>query len=109
MTIRPLNISRNATVDSTGAAIARLGPQVYGESWRVRRMVVFTGQQVVSQARVYLNGVIPTNLIAGTYNGNQDFNETDLTLQNLDTLICVWSGASIGDVAVFSLQGTADR
>ena len=109
MTTRPLNVSRSAVVNATGVAEARLGPQVYGETWRVRRMVVYTTTPVATQARVYLNGVMPTNLVAGTYSGNQDFNETDLTLQTIDTLICQWTGATVGDTAVFSLQGTTER
>lgn len=109
MTVRPLNVSRSVVLNANGAGQARLGPQVYGESWRVRRMVVYTGQQGNAEARVYLNGVLPSNLVAGTYSGEQDFNETDLTLQNLDTLICEWTFGGVGDSATFSLQGTASR
>ena len=106
---RPLNASRSATVLPSGTAEARLGPQVYGETWHITRMVVYTTSQANAEARVYLNGILPTNLIAGTYSGEQDFNETVVDLNTFDTLICVWSNGNPGDTATFSLAGTTER
>ena len=106
MSTRPLNVSRNATADANGRAVARLGPQVFGETWHVTRMVVFTVTSNNSEARVYLNAEQPSSLIGGTYAGEQDFNETVVDLATLDTLICVWNAVPVGDIAVFSLQGT---
>jgi hypothetical protein len=106
--IRPLNTSVSAVFSAAGIARARIGPTVYGENWRIRRMTVSTTSTVDTDVRVYLNSEIDTQLVAGSFSGNQDFNETDLTLQTLDNLIIVWVGGSIGANASFLLQGTVE-
>ena len=107
---RPLDTNATATFDSTGVARLRIGPKVFGETWRVRRMTVATSSGGgETNARVYLNSEIATRMVAGSYSGNQDFNETDVTLQTLDELIVVWDGGSPGTRADFLLQGLKER
>jgi len=108
-TVRPLDTNRTVTFDATGTARVTVGPTVYGESWRVRRMTVTSDSALDSDARVYLNSEIDSRLVAGTWSGNRDFNETDLTLQTLDRLIVVWVGGTIGAHASFLVQGTSVR
>ena len=108
-TVRPLDTNRTARFDASGTAKVTLGPTVYGESWRVRRMTVTSDSSNDSDARVYLNAEIDSRLVAGTWSGNRDFNETDLTLQTLDQLIVVWVGGTVGANASFLIQGTAER
>jgi hypothetical protein len=109
VTVRPLDTNRTAVFDSAGMATVTVGPTVYGESWRVRRMTVTSDSTSDSDARVYLNAVLDSRLVAGSWSGNRDFNETDLTLQTLDKLIVVWEGGTQGAHASFLLQGTATR
>jgi len=108
-TVRPLDTNRSVTFDSTGTARITIGPTIYGERWRVRRMTVTSTSDTDSDARVYLNAEIDSRLIAGTWSGNRDFNETDITLQTLDRFIVVWEGGSPGASASFLLQGIAER
>lgn len=108
-TVRPLDTNRTAVFDSTGRASLTIGPTVFGESWRVRRMTVTSDSASDSDARVYLNAELDSRLVAGSWSGNRDFNETDLTLQTLDRLIVVWDGGTTGAHASFLLQGTATR
>lgn len=102
-----LDVSVNATADGSGIARARIGPQTYGHEWRVARMVTTTNDFANrNELRVYLNGESLNRMLAGTYNANQDFNETDLTLQTLDTLIAVWTKCAPGTICNLQLQGT---
>lgn len=109
MTTRPLDTSSSATFDASGIARLRIGPQVFGESWRIRRMVVSTTSVNDTDVRVYLNAEMDSRLIAGSFSGDRDFNETDVTLQTLDQLIVVWVSGTPGAVATFVLQGTRER
>lgn len=109
VTVRPLDTSRTAVFNSAGTATVTVGPTVYGESWRIRRMTVISDSADDSDAKVYLNAVLDSRLVAGSWSGNRDFNETDLTLQTLDKLIVVWDGGTAGAHASFLLQGTAMR
>lgn len=72
-------------------------------------MTVTSDSALDSDARVYLNAEIDSRLVAGSWSGNRDFNETDLTLQTLDKLIVVWVGGTPNANASFLVQGTATR
>lgn len=109
MTTRPLDTSVNTLFGANGVARLRIGPQVFGESWRIRRMVVSTDSTSDTDVRIYLNAEMDSRLVAGSYSGNRDFNETDMTLQTLDTLIVVWVEGSPNANASFILQGTRER
>lgn len=109
MSVRPLDTNRTVRFDNTGTAKVIMGPTIYGETWRVKRMAVNSDSTADSDARVYLNAEIDSRMIAGTWSGNRDFNETDITLQTLDRLICVWVAGTPGTNASFLLWGTAER
>jgi hypothetical protein len=109
MTTRPLDTNRTAQFNSAGVARLTIGPTVYGESWRIRRMTVTSDSTADSDVRVYLNAEIDSRLVAGSWSGNRDFNETDITLQTLDRFIVVWVGGTPNANASFLLQGTATR
>jgi hypothetical protein len=106
---RPLDTNRTAMFNAAGVARLEIGPVVFGETWRVRRMTVSTSSTANTDARVYLNAEIDTRMVAGSYSGDRDFNETDITLQNLDKLIVVWVDGTPGANASFLLQGTSTR
>jgi hypothetical protein len=72
-------------------------------------MTVSTSSAANTDARVYLNAEIDTRMVAGSYSGDRDFNETDITLQTLDKLIVVWVDGTPGANASFLLQGTSIR
>lgn len=109
MPVRPLDTNRTVTIGADGTGRIAIGPTVFGESWRVRRMTVTSDSVADSDARVYLNAELDSRLIAGTWSGNRDFNETDITLQTLDRFIVVWVGATVGAHASLLLQGVTQR
>jgi hypothetical protein len=110
MTVQlPLDSNASEFFNAQGIARLFMGPKVFGETWRVRRMTVTTDSVGDTDARVYLNSEIPTRMVAGTFTGNRDFNETDITLQNLDTFIVVWNGGTAGARADFLIQGIKER
>ncbi len=102
-----LNESVNATAGADGFARARIGPQIFGHEWHVTRIATTTSDFINrNELRVFLNGESLGQMVAGSYNANQDFNEDDFTLQTLDVLICVWSGCAPGTICTLQLQGT---
>lgn len=103
--IVPLDTSVSATIGTDGTAQVTTGPVVAGSEWRIRRMTVTSTSDDTTEARIYLNAVLDSRLLGGTYTGNQDTNETDLTLQNLDKLIVRWVNGTPGAICVFFVQG----
>ena len=102
----PLDVARSAQFDANGETRLQIGPTVYGHSWNVKRMVTTSDSTTEVECRVYLHGEAPNALIAGSYAGRQDFNETDITLQSLDKLVVVWSQGEPDKFATIQLQGT---
>jgi hypothetical protein len=109
VTSRPLDTNRTATFNASGIARLEIGPAVFGESWRIRRMTVSTDSALNTDVRVYLNAEVDSRMVAGSYSGDRDFNETDITLQTLDKLIVVWISGTPGANASFLIQGTSTR
>jgi hypothetical protein len=109
MAVRPLDTNVSAVFDSTGTARLTIGPTIFGEIWRVRRMTVTSDSDNDSDARVYLNAELDSRLVAGSWSGNRDFNETVITLLTLDRFIVVWVDGTPGKRASFLLQGVAER
>lgn len=72
-------------------------------------MTVTTASETDTDVRVYLNAENPTRMIDGSYTGNRDFSETNITLQTLDQLIVVWISGTPGAYASFNIQGTTER
>lgn len=72
-------------------------------------MTVSSDSNQASEARVYIGLENFSRMVAGTWSGNQDFNETDVTLMALDTMIVVWSKGSPNANAIFYVQGTVSR
>lgn len=72
-------------------------------------MSVNTSSTNDTDVRVYINAENPSRMIDGSFTGNRDFSETNLTLQTLDQLIVVWVSGTPGSYASFLLQGTTER
>lgn len=104
-----LDTSRSAKFDAAGIARLFIGPMVFGETWRVRRMTVSSDSPADTDARVYIGLENDSRMVAGTWSGNRDFNETDITLMTLDQFIVVWEGGTPNSNATFLLQGTTSR
>lgn len=117
MTI-PLIESRSVPFvdDGKGGTVARfqIKPNVFGETWVITRVVVSTtsvgDNQGTSHFYMYLNQESPSALLDATYNGDQDVNElvSPLNMQNLDTLIGVWTGGALGAICTAIISGTKD-
>lgn len=102
----PLDISATATVGTDGTATIYIGPQIARTDWDIRRITVTcTSQDLTPEARIYINAVTPSRLMGGTYNGIQDTNETEFTLQNLEKLVVQWTGADANSICVVLIQG----
>ncbi len=89
-----------------GIARAAVGPQKFGTTWNVKRIV--TNADSKCELRVYRNSESPNALLDATYTGEQDINETDITLATLESLVFVWSEGIPGKNAIGIITGTQD-
>jgi hypothetical protein len=104
----PIYESVSATIPASGTTQVRLGPNRYGISWHITRIVVTcttpSTQQVTFVA--YRGFVSPTTMIGGTYSGQQDNDDCDITLGVGDLIVGTFTGANAGDVATMTFIGT---
>lgn len=106
MSTIPLYQSASVTFAADGSGLARLSPQVFGVKWHVKRIVVSTTTpNANTQFFLYLNQVSDSSRLDATYRGDQDTSETDINLQTLDTLYCVWRGGQSGAVGTVVITG----
>lgn len=105
-----LQESKPAIADSNGKAIVTLQPLRAFERWRITLMNIQATSPVavgpkVPQFRVYRNSEAVSNLVDSTYDGNQNTSNTDITIENGEAIIGVWTGADPGTQCMFSVQG----
>lgn len=113
----PLRESRSATVAANGRATAVIQPLRAFERWDITRVTVAcTSTALVPTCRVYRSSEAPSNLIEGTFSGNQDSSDTRTMLENGESLIAVWegktvgtAGADVGSVCTLTVEGKALR
>lgn len=115
MTTIPLNVSVTAAFidDGNGGTVARVetAPTVYGSTWHVRRIVVNTTSSGINGSSVfklYRVNEQPSNMVDGTYSGDQDVDETQFGLMALEKLIFVWTGGDLGAIATAVISGEVD-
>lgn len=102
----PLEESAQAQFDVTNRATVRLGPTVYGQSWEINTTSITTDSIVETQFYLYRNHISPNAIIGGSYSGNQDFNDTTISLQYGDVIIGAWTGGSPNALAALNVSGT---
>jgi hypothetical protein len=88
-----------------GRATVMIGPERANTSWRISRMVVSTNATSMARLMVYRNVETPSAVVASTYNGNQNVNETDLKILSGEKLLCIWTGGNDGSIATVVLSG----
>lgn len=78
----------------------------YGEEWRITRMTVqSTSSTLVPTARVYRGSEAASNLIDGTFTGNQDSSDTSIRLMSGETLLAVFEGGDVGSQCTLNVFG----
>lgn len=99
------------TLDGAGSGMVTLGPQVYGVTWHIAKMVTSTTSVDPYNPRlhVYRNYVSPGTLLDGTYSANQDVNETDVDLLTAESLVFVYENGEPGAIGTIVLYGYEDR
>ncbi len=106
MTVMHLGTQATSKFNAEGFARAIIGPQKFGTTWNVKRIV--TNADSKCELRVYRNSESPNALLDATYSGEQDINETDITLATLESLVFVWSKGISGQNAIGIITGTQD-
>jgi hypothetical protein len=102
----PLDADDAATFDASGAATVTLGPRRSRQTWYVTNAAVSSTSSASTKCRLYLGSASPSNLLGGTYSGNQD--STDLPRVRVgrgQVLTAVWSGGTTGAKATLSVYG----
>lgn len=98
----PLDFSESATLvddgTGTGNCIARVtfGPVIFGQQWRIKRIIttvnIDPSTDAIVQLRVYRIYETPSRLIDTSNSGIDDTSETDILLKTNEKVICVWTG-----------------
>lgn len=102
--------SNDGTADASGRAVATLQPLRAFERWRVKRMTVqSTSTTLVPTCRVYRGAESASRLVDGTHTGTLDHSDTDLSLQNGESMIAVWEGADVGSICTLSIEGDISK
>lgn len=103
-----LNEMRTAQFGADGVARIRIGPQVYGTKWNIRRVAIQSTSATKPVFTMYRNSEQISSFVDGSKSGNSDSSETDIELLTLDQLICVWHNGTPGSYAAVSVQGRQD-
>ncbi len=94
--------------DGTGVAraVAMMGPEKYGDMWRVNLMTSTSDSTTDVQLRVYRNIESPGAMIDSTYAGKQATSPCDYWLRTGEKVVAVWSKGDIGAHMSIRLEGT---
>jgi hypothetical protein len=108
----PLNTSVNPQFISDGAggtiARAETGPQVFGTRWEIDSVAISTTstELVSSIFNMFVGSDSPSGFRGGSYSGDKDVDSSpNIVLQNLDRLICIWTGGTLGSYATAVITG----
>lgn len=96
----------SATFDAAGSATVRIGVQIHGLEWEIKKFVVSTTSDLSTQVRIYRDTVSDSSRIDGSYSGNQDVSDTSVSLQAPVTILFVWDGGTPGAQATGRIEGT---
>jgi hypothetical protein len=106
-----VTVSAQFVDDGAGSTVARgiTGPTVFGTSWELDTVSVSTTSTALlsSVFSLYVNTESPSGFRGGTYSGDRDTDTSpNISAGNLDRLIFVWTGGTLGTWATGTLTGT---
>ncbi len=99
----PLTESASITLDVDGGGTVVLQPNVYGETWYVKRLA--TSASSNCKLRVYRDIVSDTAKVDSTYSGMNDISDCDIVLGNANKLVFVWTEGDAGGYATIRIDG----
>lgn len=100
--------SVTATFNTSGIAIARIGPTRPNQTWHVTRVstMIGLGANKLEELRLYLNFESPTCYLDGTKRAYQDTSETNITIAPQETMVMVWSKGTPGTTVTAFIVGS---
>ncbi len=101
--------SSQAVANSTGIAIARVGPSKAGERWKIQRITVQSNSIGASKGTLYRGEPQTGQSIDNTRTANADTSETDVELRAPEYLSFQWENASIGAICIITCDGERYR
>lgn len=100
-----LQATAQAQFDANGRAVVVLGPTIYGVVWDIRKMVITTTSEALTECRVYRGSESFLNMVDGSRAANQDVSDTQFSLASPDKLMFVWEKGSPGTSAIARVEG----
>ena len=100
-----LSESARVVLNAAGGGIARVGPRAAGVRWDVRQVTVSSTSAAVPIAELFLGEPAPGASLGGTYDGNRDSTDVQVTLYSGQLLAVVWTGGDPGASATVSVLG----
>lgn len=84
--------------------VSGVGPQVYGERWVIEATQTRVENSTAeSRLEIFRNGT--TQIVEGTYSGNQDNSNTRMELNTGEKLWFKWTNGTPGAQAIVTLYG----
>lgn len=96
---------RTGAVPASGILDLSFGPVSQGR-WRVQRLVADNDGAAAPSVGVFRNSVTPTNLVdnSGAINRNTADEASPIELQQGESLIVRWTGATAGSISTVTIQ-----
>jgi hypothetical protein len=94
----------NATFDSTGKAVAVVGPIRARENWDVKQLVTRTTSSSQTRLTVYRYNESGPKLDT-TSRANNDVSPCDYHVPSGQKLAFVWTGGTVGTIATIDIDG----
>lgn len=101
-----VELSGEATFDSTGEATITSRTVPFGHRWRMSQLTVTTDSTTATSVAVYRNSAQPPNVVdavAGA--GNSNTTDVPIDLVAGDRVVVQWTGGTAGTAARFTATG----
>jgi hypothetical protein len=96
-------VAQSVTLSASGGGQVTISPPV---EWEVQLVSVSVSSAAAEPTfRLYLDGVVPSGFLEGTYSGSQDSSATTHRVQPGQQLIGVWADGDVGATATLVVRG----
>lgn len=102
----PFTASARAIADSSGVAIARIGPERAFEQWHITSVAIqSTSSTLVPELREFRNNPIESALIGTSRSGDLDSGSADILLQSGEDIVYRWTNVDVGAACTVTVSG----
>ncbi len=106
----PVHEQVQATAVDPGTGVARatvdIGPQRYGDIWKVGLITTQSTSTTDVELRLYRNLESPGSMIDSTYSGRSATSPCEVWLRSGEKIVAVWEKGDVGAIHTLRVEGT---